>query len=133
MLSQFKQKDQDDSIPSSDQQVFLLSKKITFGDIQDTSCAMQNADIVVMLAADKAMKPAGSTGKESYIHLPAATSLVVEKQLALLLMQLYVQGASLDWEQLHPDGSGQIVHLPAHPFEPHAHWVDVNQGTEVLI
>ncbi|MDN8588543.1 AMP-binding protein [Paenibacillus sp. 11B] len=103
---------------------------------QDPSSKLAKADIVIAIAADPSDQTAGladCTGKEQWIHLSGMPSLGVEEQLASLLRQLYVLGAALDWEQLHPDGSGQIVHLPSHPFEPHVHWVDVNQGTEVMI
>nr|WP_186811630.1 beta-ketoacyl synthase N-terminal-like domain-containing protein [Paenibacillus xylanexedens] len=134
MLSQLKLNDKADSTQAPDKPTITLNRsKITSGSIQDTNCPMASADIVVMLATCDGVEPAGGTGKESYIHLSGATTLTMETQLALLLGQLYVRGASLDWEQLHPDGTGQIVHLPAHPFESHVHWVGANQGTEVLI
>ncbi|WP_458460223.1 beta-ketoacyl synthase N-terminal-like domain-containing protein [Paenibacillus sp.] len=107
--------------------------KITCGSLQDMPSKMASADVVIMIGTDQNVQPPGCSGKESLIRLSAKPALAMEDQLALLLGQLYVLGAALDWEQLHPDGSGQIVHLPAHPFEPYVHWVDVNQGTEVMI
>ncbi|MEN1986283.1 beta-ketoacyl synthase N-terminal-like domain-containing protein [Paenibacillus hubeiensis] len=110
-----------------------VNRKIGLGHLQDPSSNPASADIVITIASDQTAGLAGGTGKEKWIHLSGRPSLGMEEQLASLLGQLYVLGAALDWEQLHPDGSGQVVHLPSHPFEPHVHWVNVNQGTEVMI
>lgn len=131
-LTQFKRQQAANSTQKLDKRSTLIRKMLS-GGVQDMSSPMPSADLIIMLATDEAFISVGSTGKEKMIYLSSATPFVMEQQLALLLAQLYVHGASLDWEQLHPDGSGQMIHLPAHPFEPHIHWVDVNQGTEVLI
>ncbi|MGG4399461.1 beta-ketoacyl synthase N-terminal-like domain-containing protein [Paenibacillus amylolyticus] len=110
-----------------------VNNRVTLDSLQDTPGKMANADIVIMITADQTEQQLEYSGKESFIRLSAEPTLTMEEQLALLLGQLYVRGAALDWEQLHPNGSGQIVHLPAHPFEPYVHWIDVNQGTEVMI
>ncbi|PQP85213.1 hypothetical protein C0Q44_12210 [Paenibacillus sp. PCH8] len=103
------------------------------GRLQDPTSKVAVADIVIMIATEQTVQLAGYSGKERVIRLSAQPTVGMEEQLASLLGQLYVLGAALDWEQLHPDGSGQIVHLPAHPFEPYEHWVGVNQGMEVMI
>ncbi|HEX3046694.1 MAG TPA: SDR family NAD(P)-dependent oxidoreductase [Bacillota bacterium] len=41
------------------------------------------------------------------------------------LIELYVQGADIDWEALYPDPKPQKLGLPVYPFERKRHWLDV--------
>ena len=40
--------------------------------------------------------------------------------------ELYIHGADIDWDKVHPDGSGQITRLPTYPFERKNIWMKEN-------
>ncbi|WP_223067486.1 beta-ketoacyl synthase N-terminal-like domain-containing protein [Paenibacillus caui] len=84
---------------------------------------MLRADIVLAIGLPPGRLPGEVAEQTAVIDLPFGEEEALGRQIMRTLGQLYVLGAEPDWEAVHPNGTGQIVHLPAYPFEPHAHWI----------
>ena len=48
------------------------------------------------------------------------------------LRTLYLDGASIDWKQVHNDRRRSLVSLPLYPFEPTRHWLDSGPASAPL-
>ncbi|KGE16337.1 beta-ketoacyl synthase N-terminal-like domain-containing protein [Paenibacillus wynnii] len=51
-----------------------------------------------------------------------------ELNMLSVIGELYAAGADFDWEYIHPDGSGTMIHLPTYPFEQKAYWINETRG-----
>lgn len=48
----------------------------------------------------------------------------VDYNLYSLMAELYISGADFNWELIHPDGTGKIIHLSPYPFEANSFWIN---------
>ena len=46
-----------------------------------------------------------------------------ENEILENLKELYVVGASINWEVLYPDGTGNMMNIPSYPFEKNSIWI----------
>ncbi|WP_440110453.1 beta-ketoacyl synthase N-terminal-like domain-containing protein [Paenibacillus sp. QZ-Y1] len=123
-------------VQSGDRVVSLLNQHqpVHGRDVKSSNSKSRSPmDIWIVIGAERDQIPDEISPRTLVIELPIQPTGTSEEQIADLLSQLYIGGAALDWKQIHPDGSGQMVHLPAYPFEPHKHWIHVNKETEVTI
>jgi len=58
------------------------------------------------------------------VVLPASTNGTIEQGFLENLGELYVRGASLDWDVLAKDCASPKVNLPAYPFQRRRYWLD---------
>lgn len=47
-----------------------------------------------------------------------------EKLLLRVVQQMYLMGMDIKWKVLYPNGTGQLVNLPAYPFQKNSVWIN---------
>lgn len=72
----------------------------------------------------------------SHKYIPHSNGFNIKKpiltdwELMLLIRDMYLQGVAIDWECIHPNGSGRIIHLPAYPFKKNSIWLRKSKGDQ---
>ncbi|MCK4258169.1 MAG: AMP-binding protein [Halanaerobiales bacterium] len=62
------------------------------------------------------------------VNLELETYSSFDTKLHSAMRELYVAGANFDWEYIHPNGSGKLLHLPSYPFEQKSFWINDLKG-----
>ncbi|TVX91667.1 beta-ketoacyl synthase N-terminal-like domain-containing protein [Paenibacillus agilis] len=110
----------------------VVDRYVQYGRCNSSVSSEQNelspikADVVLLIGT--VPKALSDACKGQVIAIDPEGDSSLEAHLLSVLSELYIAGANVDWEQIYPDGSGKLVHLPSYPFERKSHWIHEWRG-----